>query len=192
MITNRSSGKMGAFIASEAIAMGANVLIIAGRVSVPLPSCARVLHAHTAEEMLAAVLENAKGMDATILCAAVSDFKVARTPGKIKKSDAPVTLELEKNMDIADELISSKQGGYILGFSAESSSLIKNSIEKLRAKGFDGIVANDISGSDIGFESDFNEVTYITASGDKFLIPRKHKRLVAREILGILSRFLGS
>jgi phosphopantothenoylcysteine decarboxylase/phosphopantothenate--cysteine ligase len=190
VITNRSSGKMGLFIASEAAAMGADVVIIAGRVSVPLTSGARVVHAYTAEEMLGAVLENAKGMDATVLCAAVSDFKVARTPGKIKKSDAPITLMLEKNTDIASELISSKQGGYVLGFSAESSSLIENSREKLRAKGFDAIVANDVSRSDIGFESEYNEVTYITASGEKFFVPRKHKRLIARELLEILARHI--
>jgi len=190
VITNRSSGKMGSFIASEAAAMGADVVIIAGRVSVPLPSGARVVHVHTAEEMLGAVLENAKGMDATILCAAVSDFKVGRTPGKIKKSDAPITLMLEKNTDIASELISSKQGGYVLGFSAESSSLIENSRDKLCAKDFDAIVANDVSRSDIGFESEYNEVTYITASGEKFFIPRKHKRLIARELLEILARHI--
>jgi len=87
-------------------------------------------------------------------------------------------------------MISSKQGGYVLGFSAESSSLIENSREKLRAKGFDAIVANDVSRSDIGFESDYNEVTYITASGEKFFIPRKHKRLIARELLEILARHI--
>ena len=190
VVTNRSSGKMGALIASEAIAMGAEVVIIAGRVSVPLPSKAKIIGAFTAEEMLGDVLENAKGMDATILCAAVSDFKVNRVTGKIKKSDVLPMLELERNVDIAGKLISSKQGGYILGFSAESNSLIENSREKLHAKGFDGIVANDISRDDIGFESDYNEVTYMTASGEKHFIPRRHKRLIARGLLDILSQYI--
>ncbi|MCL5985946.1 MAG: bifunctional phosphopantothenoylcysteine decarboxylase/phosphopantothenate--cysteine ligase CoaBC [Actinobacteria bacterium] len=190
VITNRSSGKMGAFIASEAVAMGADVIVVAGRVSVPLPSGAKIIRAYTVQEMLSAVLENAKGMDATVLCAAVSDFKVARAPGKIKKSDAPIKLMLEKNTDIASELSSSKQGGYLLGFSADSSSVLENAQEKLRTKGFNAIVTNDVSRSDIGFESDYNEVTYITASGEKFFIPRKYKRLVARELLEILSRYI--
>lgn len=190
VITNRSSGKMGAFIASEAIAMGAEVIIIAGRVSIPLPSKAKIIHAFTAEEMLVGVLENAKGMDATILCSAVSDFKVTRIPGKIKKSGVLPILTLERNVDIAGKLISNEQGGYILGFSAESGSLIENSVEKIRTKGFDGIVANDISRKDIGFESDYNEVIYITDSGEKHFISRRYKRNIARELLEILSRYI--
>jgi len=190
VITNRSSGKMGAFIASEAIAMGADVVIVAARENVPLPLTAKVLRVRTAKEMLKSVLENTKDVDATILCAAVSDFNVVKAPGKIKKAEAPISLKLEKNVDIAENLISGKQGGYILGFSAESSLLIENSRDKLHAKGFNAIIANDISRSDIGFDSDFNEVTYITSSGEEFLIPRKHKRLVARNILKILSRYL--
>jgi len=165
-ITNRSSGKMGVAIAREASAMGAEVKLIAGPVTVSIDGLDSV-SVQTADEMLDAVRAELDSANILIMAAAVADYKPAGySDKKIKKSDDEMSIELVRNPDILKSIAPDKADGQVfVGFAAESNDVRENALKKLEAKRLDFIVANDISREDIGFETEHNEVSMYFADG---------------------------
>ena len=187
-ISNRSSGKMGFAIAEAARSRGANVVLISGPTDSQFPGAIRV---RTTEEMRRAVLENAQGADVVIKAAAPLDFRPKSVAAqKLKKRTAGLTLELEPNPDILQELGGRKDGAVLVGFAAETENHLKHGLEKLRAKNLDLIVVNPVSGPDSAFGSDMNHATIIDASGQTEEIPLVSKSVMADKILDRVVKIL--
>jgi len=167
-ITNHSSGKMGYAIARAAKRRGANVTLVTGPTELRAPFGVRVIGVESAADMYGAVMENAPGADIIIKAAAVADYTPASVaPGKIKKSEPSLTLELERTKDILAALGENKRAGQLIcGFSMETENLIENSRRKLEAKHADMIVANSIAEEGTGFGTDTNRAVLITKDGD--------------------------
>lgn len=187
-ITNNSSGKMGISLAKEAKLMGANVTLISTKKDINIPSYIdKIIYVETTQEMLEAVNNEKDKMDAIIMAAAVSDFKIKNYSNqKIKKKDMnnDLKLELELNKDILIELSKNKKRKYLLvGFAAESQNLIENARLKLEKKDLDFIIANDISDKTIGFNSDYNKVCIIDKSLNEYEIKYNTKDIISKEIL---------
>ncbi len=185
-ITNRSSGKMGVAIADELFAMGADVLLLHTLPGLDRPY--RIIRLETVEELARYTKRNFKEADGLVMAAAVSDFQLAKsqkskTPGKIKKSDT-FTLDLVKTEDILSQIgPKKKEHQFVVGFAAEYNHVLMHAREKLERKELDMIVANDISRSDIGFGSDFNEVTILFRDKERFDLPKAEKYIIARQLL---------
>jgi phosphopantothenoylcysteine decarboxylase/phosphopantothenate--cysteine ligase len=161
-ISNPSSGKMGYAIASEARYRGAEVVLISGPVSLRAPSGVRVVNVTSAEEMRAACLAELPDSDVIIKAAAVGDYRVKEYSAKmITRGKAPLmTMELEQNPDIARELGRRRKNGQILaGFAAETNDVRENALRKIKEKGLDLVIANDVSEAGAGFASDTNRTT---------------------------------
>jgi len=184
VIANRSSGKQGYAIATEALARGARVTLVS-TVDLPVPPGATVHAVETAAQLEAAMQELAPTADVIVMAAAVADFrpKVA-ADGKIKKDAGPPDIVLEPTPDILAGLGAAKRDGQTLvGFAAETSDLMANAESKLRRKRLDLIVANDVSQPGVGFQHDTNAVTILRASGDPITIALRDKRAIARAVL---------
>jgi phosphopantothenoylcysteine decarboxylase/phosphopantothenate--cysteine ligase len=188
VITNRSSGKQGFALAQAALDAGANVVLIAGPVTLPAPYGARRIDVRAAAEMRAAVLAEAAEADALIMAAAVADFRPSQAAGqKIKKDTIPEAIQLERTEDILTEIAAAKaKSGHpkvTIGFSAETEDLEKNAQKKLAAKRLDLIVANNVGAPGSGFESDTNQVTLLTADGSSQRLPLMDKYRVAEAVI---------
>lgn len=157
-ITNRSSGKMGAAIALSAEKRGAKVIYIMGSVTDPYRSAYKNVSVSTTEEMRNAVLENIKESDALIMAAAPSDYRIKNYSAQKIKGDA-MSLELVKNPDIAKEAAGHMAKKPLVIFAAETNDLEKNALEKLKSKGADMVVANDVTKAGAGFGTDTNIAT---------------------------------
>lgn len=184
VISNRSSGKMGLALADELAAMGAEVTLITTRP--PQARTYEVVPVQTTREMREAIHERFEQAHVLLMAAAVSDYAVEHPSlEKIKRDSLPEpTLKLVSNPDILAELGQQKQPGQLLiGFAAESNDLIRNASEKMRRKNLDAIVANDISRSDIGFETDENEVTLLFPELNPQILARARKDRIARQLL---------
>jgi phosphopantothenoylcysteine decarboxylase / phosphopantothenate---cysteine ligase len=180
---NRSSGKMGYALAEAAARRGAKVIVISGPVALEPPDNVEVVGVETAEQMRKAVL--AKSADATIViaAAAVADFRLKNVSEQKIKRNGALSLELEPTSDILAELAANRSDGQLLvGFAAETQNAVESGRNKLQRKNLDAIVVNDVSKSGIGFDSDRNQVTIITAD-DEVLVPENSKRKVAYRIL---------
>jgi phosphopantothenoylcysteine decarboxylase/phosphopantothenate--cysteine ligase len=190
-ISNRSSGKMGYAIAEAALAAGHDVTLISGPVSIEPPRNAQLISISTSDEMFGAVHRHADQCNICVLCAAVADYKPANvSSAKIKKRAEPFSLELIPTRDILDSLGHKQDRQFVLvGFAAETDHLEENAAKKLRAKNCDIIVANDVSGTNSGMESDANEVTILSRDGEKKKISRAQKKIIARELIKIFSNF---
>lgn len=183
-ITNRSSGKMGYALAEAAHARGASVTLIAGPTGLPAPPGVEVVSVETAEEMRRAVLERIDRATVLVMAAAVADYRpTVSAPSKMKKSGAPLTIELEPTADIVSEVTRRAAGVFVVGFAAETERVVERATDKLRAKRLDLIVANDVSQPGIGFGADVNEVTLIDRTGAVTALPRLPKRVVADRVL---------
>lgn len=162
-LTNRSSGKMGYAIADAAVHAGHHVLLVSGPTNLDVPAGVDFIPVESAAEMYDVVARYLPGMGAAFFAAAVADFTPAEISSqKIKKSGEKMILELVKTRDIlasARETISFT--GFLVGFAAETENLEVNARAKLEAKGCDLIVANDVSRSDIGFDSHENEALLV-------------------------------
>ncbi len=191
-ITNRSSGRMGFALARMARRRGADVILISGPTHLPVPSGnIRFVAVRTAAEMREAVLEHYEDCSAIIKAAAVSDYRPKSVSSqKLKKMSASASLALERNPDIIGEIGSAKGDRVLVGFAAETEDLIANAKEKLREKHLDLIVANDISGSDSGFETETNRVVIIDSAGKAQSLPLMSKDDVANIILDRVSEIL--
>ena len=162
-VGNRSSGKMGYAIATAARDRGAQVTLISGPVALPPPFGVEVVSIHTAAEMLAATRERIAGADALIMAAAVADYRPARAAGaKIKKGQGRLVLDLERTADVLGTL---REAPLVkVGFAAETEKVIEEGNRKLRDKGLDLLVANDVAQGRV-FGSDTNHVYLIDRSG---------------------------
>jgi phosphopantothenoylcysteine decarboxylase/phosphopantothenate--cysteine ligase len=182
-ITNRSSGKMGYALAEAAAARGAHVVLVSGPVHLPAPRGVAVIPVHTAIEMRAKVMENLAPASIVIKAAAVADFHLSRVPDqKVKKTAARISIELDPTPDILAELGRKKGDRLLIGFAAETQNLVQEARRKLDSKNCDMIVANLVGGADSGFESDQNEVTLVTRTGETIPLARAPKREIADRI----------
>ena len=185
-ISNRSSGRMGFALAEAATARGAEVVIVAGTTSVPSPINARLIRTVSAEDMRAAVMREAGTATVFIGAAAVSDYRPkARASQKIKKSNGPMTIELEPAPDILAEVSGArKEGQLIIGFAAETNDLLTYARSKLARKNLDAVIANDISREDAGFDAETNAITIVRSDTDDFVeLPLMPKIDAAHRIL---------
>lgn len=162
-ITNRSSGRMGYALAGAARHDGHEVILISGPTNLDVPPGVDFIHVESAQQMYDAVRDMVKYADVAILCAAVADYRpVAYSEQKIKKDGDRLIIELEKTPDILGSMRSVFGfKGTLIGFAAETQQVEEYARGKLERKQCDFIVANDVSRSDIGFDSKENEVALV-------------------------------
>ncbi|HXT63198.1 MAG TPA: bifunctional phosphopantothenoylcysteine decarboxylase/phosphopantothenate--cysteine ligase CoaBC [Pyrinomonadaceae bacterium] len=185
-LSNRSSGRMGFALAQAALARGADVTLVAGVTTVDPPAQVRLIKTTTALEMRDAVIENAGNATIFIGAAAVADYTPARTANqKIKKTQNALQLELARTPDILSEVARARRNGQlIIGFAAETEDLIKHATEKLNNKGLDAIVANDVSNTASGFDSENNAVAILLRDDPEIVeLPLMSKIETAHRIL---------
>jgi len=190
-LSNHSSGRMGFALARAARARGAEVTLVAGVTSVDPPSDVRLIKTTTAAQMHRAVIENAANATIFIAAAAVADYAPARTADqKIKKTKPSMQLELERTPDILGDLAAMRRNGQlIIGFAAETENLIQHATEKLKKKGLDAIVANDVSNSDSGFDSENNAVAIVFHDDREIVqLPLMSKTETAQRILDEIAK----
>jgi phosphopantothenoylcysteine decarboxylase / phosphopantothenate---cysteine ligase len=184
-IANRSSGKQGHAIAAVAAAAGAEVTLVSGPVNLPDPAGVKVVRVETAQEMLAAVTK-ALPADVAVFAAAVADWRVDKpNAGKIKKQDGGTPkLGLVENPDILATVAHCKSGRpkLVIGFAAETDRLVEHAKAKLRRKGCDWIIANDVSAESGVMGGDRNTVHIVTADGVEAWPPQS-KDAVARALV---------
>jgi phosphopantothenoylcysteine decarboxylase/phosphopantothenate--cysteine ligase len=202
-IGNRSTGRMGASIAEAAIARGAHVTAIAASVDVPLPASAAVVRVESSADMRSALLrlthapDGGAGFDALVMAAAVADFRPVRPAETKLERGAGLTLELEPTPDLLAEVGRIAHGldtagqrtreplrplPVIVGFAAETGSLDR-AADKLRRKGADLLVANDVAEAGSGFGTSTNRVSILSSDGSREDLPLLTKREVADRIL---------
>jgi phosphopantothenoylcysteine decarboxylase/phosphopantothenate--cysteine ligase len=189
-VGNRSSGRMGIAVASEAARRGAEVTVIAGPTSVDMPAGCEIVRVRSANDMHVAVMSHAEHADVVIMAAAVSDYTpVERARHKVAKGDAgdeTMTLTLKRTPDILSELgrrrLAAGKGPVLVGFAAETEHVLERAVAKRDRKHVDLIIANDVSRSDAGFDVETNAVTIVGADGVEEL-PLQAKSLVAGAIL---------
>ena len=185
-IGNRSSGRMGVAIAQAAIDRGAEVTLIAASVSVELPRDAVITHVASTAELRDAVLTALPGADVLVMAAAVADFRPRRSADRKLTRGAGLALELEPTEDVlaeaaglADDL---RPRPVLVGFAAETGSL-ERAPDKLRRKGVDLLVGNDVAEPGSGFGSETNRVTIFDRGGGTVEFPLQSKRAVADRLL---------
>ena len=183
-IGNRSSGKMGYAVASAALARGAQVTLVS-TVTLPAPGGAEVISVESAEEMRQAVLARFEETDIVIKAAAVADFRpTVMAEKKIKKaSDEMLTIVLQRNPDILQELGQRKTRQFLVGFAAETHDLEAYAKEKIAKKNLDMIVANDVTAAGAGFGTETNIVKFLYPDGGKTELACMPKRVVADKLL---------
>src|ERR1051325_9194574 len=188
-ISNRSSGKMGYALAAAAQRRGARVTLVSGPTMLTVPPGVELRQVTTAAEMRDAVMAAAPSHQIVIKAAAVADYAPLHEAEKKIKKDASgngLTLELKRNPDILAELAASSPRPFIVAFAAETDQVAENAREKLRRKGADLIVANDVSQHAIGFDADHNEVLVLGKDGFETRIARAPKAAIADRILDLV------
>ncbi|HZE14069.1 MAG TPA: phosphopantothenoylcysteine decarboxylase [Chthoniobacterales bacterium] len=187
-ISNRSSGKMGYAIAEAALAKKHQVTLISGPAAITPPRDADLITITTADELDHAVHRSIRRCDVFVMCAAVSDYKPAASSArKLKKQKTAFALKLIPTRDILASLPKRRRFA-VIGFAAETHDLKIHAQKKLRAKNCDAIVANDVSGTETGMESDENEVTIFFRDGEIKKISRASKKKIARELVKIFEK----
>jgi len=190
-ISNHSSGKMGYALAEAAIEAGAEVTLISGPVDLEPPQRCTVIPVISAADMHRATMSACADANILIASAAVADYRpVTVATQKMKKHADAMTLELEKNVDIVSAAASEYENLFVVGFAAETQDVQSYARGKLERKGLDAIVANDVSRSDVGFNSDNNEAWWISADTSKTFSIRSKTQL-ARDIVAAIAEQLG-
>ena len=193
-IANRSSGKQGHAIARAAAEAGADVTLVSGPVNVPDPPGVRVVRAESARDMLAAV-EAALPADIAIFAAAVADWRVAQASGQKLKKDASGVprLALTENPDILATVAhrKAKRPPLVIGFAAETERVVEHAKAKLKRKGCDWILANDVSAESGVMGGDLNRIHLVTASGVEEW-PTQSKDEVARMLIARIAAAIGT
>lgn len=193
-LSNRSSGKMGFALAQAAIEAGAEVVLISGPVALTSPKKLKFISVKTAAEMLVAVQKEIKQQTIFISTAAVADYQVVNPAlQKIKKSGALLTLQLKPTIDILATVsqMNLVPKPLLVGFAAETEYTLKFAEEKRRSKNIDLMVVNDVSQTEIGFDSDKNEVT-VLSSDVPIHLACATKRLIAQQLLQIVANRMHS
>jgi phosphopantothenoylcysteine decarboxylase/phosphopantothenate--cysteine ligase len=189
-ISNRSSGKMGYALARAGVSRGAAVTLVSGPTSLPPPQGAKLIRVTTAAQMREAVLKEFDDATAVVMAAAVADYRPEKAASeKIKRGKAPLQLKLQPNPDILRELADRKNGKILIGFAAETGSLVENAKKKLQEKGLDLIVANDVTQEGSGFDGDTNAATIVDRKGSVHSIPLMSKNELADRIYDFLLSF---
>ncbi len=183
-ITNKSSGKQGYEIANSLKTSGFNTTLISGPTQLDPIKGVKLIKINSAKEMFDAVIANLP-VDVAIFSAAVADFKVKDISETKIKSKENYSLSLEKNIDILKHVSNhnSLRPRLVLGFSAETNDLIKNSQKKINEKNCDWLIANDVSNKEVGFDSDFNEVSILYKNGEIENISKDKKSVIANKIV---------
>lgn len=184
-LSNRSSGKMGYAIAEAARARGAEVILISGPSSLNATSGITMIRVNTAGEMADALSRCFPACTVLIMAAAVADFRpkesVVQKVKKQRKSE--MVLELETTPDILAMLSAQRTSQIMVGFAAETEHILSHARDKLNAKGLDLIVANDVTQTGGGFDSDDNAAVILSARGEQRDLGLMSKRRLADEIL---------
>jgi phosphopantothenoylcysteine decarboxylase/phosphopantothenate--cysteine ligase len=185
-VGNRSSGRMGFALADEAAGRGAEVTVIAANVGLPRSAGVRYVDVATAAELQAACEAEFPRTDVLLMAAAVADYRPAAAADTKLKKDASeeLVIALERTPDILSGLAHIRRADQtVIGFAAEhGEGAVAYGRDKLARKGLDAVVVNDIARRDIGFDGTDNEVTVLTAAGERH-VPRASKAEVARAIL---------
>lgn len=186
-ISNHSSGKMAFALAQVCVEQGAEVIFIYSSISTTLPKRCQTISTQSADEMYQAVMAEIDGCDIFISVAAVADYK-AKYPSsqKLKRSLETLTLTLVPNKDILKTVCELKNKPFTIGFAAQSENLAQYGQQKYQDKGCDLLIANDISRSDIGFDSDENEVLIFHQNGMS-KIAKQSKLKIAQNIIGFIA-----
>tara|TARA_A100001035_G_C27781156_1_gene501817 strand:+ start:744 stop:1943 length:1200 start_codon:yes stop_codon:yes gene_type:complete len=190
-ITNKSSGKQGYEIAKSFLRNGFQTTLISGPTNLKIDEEINLIKVETAEEMFKETQKNLP-VDVAVFSAAVSDFKVTEKKNiKIKKKEE-FTLKFEKNVDILNYVSNhnSLRPKLVIGFAAETNNLEDYALIKLKEKNCDMLIANDVSKRDIGFNSDFNEVTIFYKNNKREKLFSKKKSLISDEIVERISNQL--
>ena len=183
-ISNRSTGKMGYAVATEAAARGAHVTLVSGPTHLAVPAGVERVDVQSARDMRDAAMQAFESADVAVLSAAVADYEAAEIADrKIKKGEGALTLTLRRTPDIAAEMGDRKGDRFIVAFAAETENALANAREKLRRKNADLIVVNDITQPGAGFGVDTNLVTILADDGATEALPLLSKREVAARIL---------
>jgi len=187
-LTNKSSGKMGFALAQAASEAGARVTLIAGPVALDTPNRVNRIDVVRAEDMHEASLKAVEeGCDIFIATAAVADYRPTVTADhKIKKSTEEIHLTLVKNPDIIAAVASHAKRPFTVGFAAETQDVIEYAQGKLKSKKLDMIATNDVSGTNVGFNSDNNALTVIWPGGHKVL-PLASKAQIAKQLIELIA-----
>jgi phosphopantothenoylcysteine decarboxylase/phosphopantothenate--cysteine ligase len=196
---NRSSGKQGWALARVAAARGAEVVLVAANVELPVPFGVRVVPAGTAEELRTAMLAEAADADVVVMSAAVADFRPETAAAtKLKKGSAgePSAVPLVRNPDVLAELVTKRTAGQlVVGFAAETgddeADVLTHARAKLATKGCDLLVVNDVSAGQV-FGRAENSVVVLAADGAATEVPRDSKDAVAAGIWGAVTRRLST
>lgn len=186
-ISNKSTGKMGYAIATEARDRGAEVVLVSGPSGEKAPAGIKFVSVETNEEMLKAVLAEYETSDIVVKSAAVADYKPkVYSKQKIKKGPGDLVIELTRDSDILKTLGENKKHQILVGFAAESNDVLENAHKKLESKNLDYIVANNITEKDAGFGTDTNRVTIIKRDGSSKSLDNMSKRLVGYELFNMI------
>jgi phosphopantothenoylcysteine decarboxylase/phosphopantothenate--cysteine ligase len=182
-LSNHSSGKMGYAVAEAARARGAEVVLVSGPTLLPAPTAVERVDVVTAEEMYKALLERLPWATVIVMAAAVGDFRPTRLAATKLERAGKQTLELEATTDILSVLAKQRRGRIIVGFAAETGPVLPRAAEKLRRKGVDLMVANDVTLEGAGFGTDTNVAVLIDRNGRSVELPKMSKRALADRIL---------
>jgi len=188
-ISNHSSGKMGMALAHACIQAGAETTLIVGSISVEVEKRAEINYVTSADEMYKAVMEKINTQDLFISCAAVADYRPTKiSRNKIKKDSNLASIELTKNKDILESICKLKNKPICIGFAAETENFLANATAKLNYKKCDAIILNDISRSEIGLNSDDNEVHFISQEKTE-KIDKNSKQIIAEKIIKKVTKY---
>jgi phosphopantothenoylcysteine decarboxylase/phosphopantothenate--cysteine ligase len=184
-ISNHSSGKMGYAIAEAARDRGAEVVLVTGPSSLTPPPGVTTVSVNTASEMTDALSRHFSAATVLIMAAAVADFRPKNQAAqKLKKQGkSELVLELEATPDILAMLSARRTSQIVIGFAAETEHVLSHAKDKLRGKGLDLIIANDVTQAGGGFGSDDNAVVILSAAGEQRVLGLMPKRRLADEIL---------
>jgi phosphopantothenoylcysteine decarboxylase/phosphopantothenate--cysteine ligase len=190
-ISNRSSGKMGFAVAQAAREAGAQVVLVAGPVSLTTPAGVTRVDVESAADMLAAVLRELPGTDVFISTAAVADYRPARAAEhKIKKTSDTLDLEMERTDDVLATVAARPGRPFVVGFAAETQTVEQNARAKLMKKNLDMIAANEV-GHDKAFDCEDNELIVLSRNA-RHDLPRAGKLTLARGLIALIAQELAA
>jgi phosphopantothenoylcysteine decarboxylase/phosphopantothenate--cysteine ligase len=189
-LSNRSSGRMGYALAEAVAEAGAHCVLISGPTHLITPDRVQRINVESAQQMHDAVMEQVANCDVFIAAAAVADYRpIDVTTQKIKKAQQTMVLELVRNPDILQDVSEQHPDVFSVGFAAETQDVEQYAIQKLDQKSLQMIVANDISRSDIGFDSEDNAVSVFWQGGTKALT-KASKSQIARQLVELIAERL--
>ena len=176
---------MGYALAKAALKLGHKVTLVSGPTALTPPQGCRVLAVRSARQMASVMQNQFPKADVTIKTAAVSDYRPIKiSKKKIKKQNSKLFLELKRNPDILKSFGKKKKSHQILvGFAAETHSILKNALKKMKEKNLDWLIVNDISKKEIGFATDHNEVILLSKENQTIPLAKDTKQNIARKIL---------